>query len=61
MAIEPPHQFYEALDVKPKPSVRRLCAAKSKHKYIIEGIMLWSSITKSIGHKKTNQWVNKAI
>ena len=44
-------QFSETLGVKSKTAVRRLCAAKSKRKAIISGIMLWSSITNRHVHK----------
>ena len=53
--------FTEVLDVKKKTSVRRLGAGKSKHKEIISGSMLWSSIPNRKGHTKINEQVNKYI
>ena len=53
--------FTEVLDVKKKTAVRRVGADKSKRKEIISCSMLWSSITKRIGHTKINERVNKYI
>ena len=44
--------FTEVLDVKNKTYVRWVGAAKSKHKPIIAGSMLWSSIPRSKVHTK---------
>ena len=53
--------FTEVLYVKNKPSVRRVGAAKSRHKEIRAGSMLWSSIPKRKGHKKINEQVKISI
>ena len=47
------HQFSEALEVKPKIDVCGLGDAKSNHKAIRSDSMLWSSIPKRRGHKKS--------
>ena len=49
--------FLETLEVKPKTSVCRFCAAKSKHKEIRPVSMLCSSIQKRQRYSKINQQV----
>ena len=51
-------QFTEVLYVKWKTSFHKSAAAKSEHKAIREGIILWSSIPNRRGHTKINEWVN---
>ena len=50
-ATKPLHIFTGVLYVKKKNYVRRVGAAKSEHKAIIPGIVLWSSIPKRKVHK----------
>ena len=44
-----------------KTAVCYVGAAKSNIKAIVSGIMLWPSITKSKGHTKINEQVNKYL
>ena len=54
-------KFSEVLDVKQKPSVRRLGAAKSDHKAIINFSMLCYIIPNRKGRKKINEQVRKYL
>ena len=57
----PLHLVTEALDVKNKTAVLRVCDSETKRKEIRAGSMLWSSIPKRIGHKQINEQVNKYL
>ena len=50
------HQLSKVLDVKKKSAVRRLSSSKSKHKAIITGNILWSSIKNRLGHTKPTKF-----
>ena len=55
------HQFTEVLDDKKKNAFQRVGFTKSGCKAIIAGSILWSIITKKIGHTKINEWVKKYL
>ena len=60
-ARKPLRLFLEALDVKPRTDVHKLCAAKSNRKEIRAGSMFWSCIPKRRGHTKINERFKKAL
>ena len=60
-AIKSLRHFLYTLEVKPKNSVQRFCAAKSKRKSIIADSILWSNIPKKQANKKINQQVKNLL
>ena len=58
---KPLRQFIETMDVKHKTNIRRFGAAKENRKATKTGNMLWSKISKRLGHTRINRKVIEAL